>query len=221
MPITGPHRNQGDLDADKTAMLRLLGGEIHDSRVLAAMAQVPREEFVPEGLRGYAYANRALGIGHGQTISQPLIVGLMTQALQLGGGERVLEIGTGSGYQAAILSLLSSEVVSVERVAALRVEATGTLADLGYRVVVHDAADHVGWPEGAPYDAILVTAAASEVPEGLLAQLRTPGRLVVPVGDRRRQRLLRIRKLAGGVTREDLGECAFVPLIGESGFDEG
>lgn len=201
-------------------MLDLLRREIDDERVLVAMAQVPREEFVPPQLRPYAYADRALGIGQGQTISQPLIVALMTQALQLEGRERVLEIGTGSGYQAAVLALLAREVVSVERLTNLREDADETMKRLGYEVNIRDPGEELGWPAGAPYEAIVVTAAASEVPRALLDQLATPGRLVAPVGSRYRQRLLRVRKLPAGTTTEDLGDCAFVPLIGESGFPE-
>jgi protein-L-isoaspartate(D-aspartate) O-methyltransferase len=208
-----------DLSRGKAAMLEILSSEISDSRVLAAMAQVPREEFVPPSAARWAYADRAMAIGAEQTISQPLMVAIMTQALKLTGDERVLEVGTGSGYQAAILSLLARHVVSVERIADLRRRAEEALARLGYAVEVHDPGDVLGWPAGAPYDAIIVTAGAAEVPGSLLDQLATPGRLVVPVGGRTRQKLTRVEKHVGGKTLEELGDCAFVPLIGESGFD--
>lgn len=207
------------LSRDKAAMLDILAHEISDSRVLAAMAQVPREEFVPPALARWAYADRAMSIGNEQTISQPLMVAIMTEALRLSGDERVLEVGTGSGYQAAILSMLARDVVSVERLADLRERAAATLSRLGYDVDVRNPGSQLGWPEGAPYDAIVVTAAASEVPRALLEQLGMPGRLVVPVGGRLRQRLTRVEKHPGGTTRQELGDCAFVPLIGESGFD--
>ncbi|MEX2237055.1 MAG: protein-L-isoaspartate(D-aspartate) O-methyltransferase [Dehalococcoidia bacterium] len=216
-------RSGGDERRDRARadMLALLGREIADSRVIAAFAQVPREEFVPLELRPYAYEDRALPIGEEQTISQPLMVALMTQALKLEGNERVLEIGTGSGYQAAILSLLAAEVFSVERIASLREPAAATLSRLGYRVSVNEPSATLGWPQAAPYDAIVVTAAASEIPLRLLQQLTARGRLVVPVGQRGRQKLLRVTRYGGGTTTEDLGDCAFVPLVGESGFDSG
>lgn len=207
------------LSKDKAAMLETLAHEISDSRVMAAMAQVPREGFVAPGTARYAYADRAMAIGSEQTISQPLMVAIMTEALKLEGHERVLEVGTGSGYQAAILSLLAREVVSVERIPELRERAAATLQRLGYRVEVRDPGDQLGWPPGAPYDAIVVTAGASEVPPALVDQLATPGRLVVPVGGRTRQKLTRVEKHHGGITIQELGDCAFVPLIGESGFD--
>jgi protein-L-isoaspartate(D-aspartate) O-methyltransferase len=207
------------LSRERGAMIEVLSHEISDSRVLAAMAQVPREEFVLPGAERYAYADRAMSIGSDQTISQPLMVAIMTEALKLEGGERVLEVGTGSGYQAAILSLLAREVVSVERIAELRNRATATLQRLGYKVQVEDPGDELGWAAGAPYDAIVVTAGAAEVPQALVDQLAVPGRLVVPVGGRLRQKLMRVEKHHGGTTLQELGDCAFVPLIGESGFD--
>ena len=207
------------LSKDKAAMLETLAHEISDSRVMAAMAQVPREGFVAPGTARWAYADRAMAIGSEQTISQPLMVAIMTEALKLEGHERVLEVGTGSGYQAAILSLLGHEVVSVERIPELRERAAATLRRLGYKVEVRDPGDQLGWPPGAPYDAIIVTAGAFEVPPALVDQLATPGRLVVPVGGRTRQKLTRVEKHHGGITIQELGDCAFVPLIGESGFD--
>jgi protein-L-isoaspartate(D-aspartate) O-methyltransferase len=201
-------------------MLQLISREVGDERVIAAMAQVPREEFVLPELVRYAYDDRALPIGNDQTISQPLIVAIMTDALRLTGVETVLEVGTGSGYQAAILSLLAERVISVERVAELRERAGATLARLGFVVEIHDPGESLGWPANGPYQGIIVTAAAPVVPNALLDQLAVGGRLLIPVGERRGQHLLRLVKHEGGVTREDLGPCGFVPLIGEEAFPD-
>jgi protein-L-isoaspartate(D-aspartate) O-methyltransferase len=199
-----------------------IGREIRDERVLAAMRSVPREEFVPDEVRSLAYENHPLAIGYDQTISQPLIVGIMTQALQLRGEENVLEIGTGSGYQAAVLSLLSRQVVTVELVPELAAAAAARLRRMGFQNVdVHPAGGVLGWPDGAPYDAILVTAASPEVPRELLDQLATAGRLVIPVGSRDLQELVRIVKGPSGAERHNLGPCRFVPLLGRSGWPDG
>ena len=206
----------------RAALLAELATEVKDSRVLDAMAMVPRERFVPEDVRPFAYENRPLPIGYGQTISQPLIVALMTEALQLTGGERVLEVGTGSGYQAAILSLLATEVITVERIAPLARRAAQTLSELGYaNVQVHVVAEELGWPQGIPYEAIIVTAAAPEVPRELLEQLAPGGRLVIPVGPRDIQELVRIVKTPQGAQRHNLGACRFVPLVGKGAWPEG
>jgi protein-L-isoaspartate(D-aspartate) O-methyltransferase len=194
---------------------------VTDERVLEAMRAVPRHCFVPEHMRGSAYRDSPLPIGQGQTISQPYIVAYMTETLELAGGEKVLEIGTGSGYQAAILAHIAGEVISVERLARLAEEARNTLSDLGYdnvRVVVGDGTE--GWPEEAPYDAIMVTAASPDVPEPLREQLADGGRLVVPVGPRHTQQLVRIRREGDAFRREHLLDVAFVPLIGEHGWDK-
>lgn len=215
------HTSTDDLGKARTALLAELALEISDRRVLEAMAQVPRERFVPEELRPFAYDNRPLSIGYGQTISQPLIVAMMTQALQLIGSERVLEVGTGSGYQAAVLSLLAMEVVTVERVAPLAERAAAVLAELGYHnVEVRIAGEVLGWPEAGPYDGIIVTAAAPEVPRELLEQLALGGRLVIPVGSRDLQELVRITKTPQGAIRHNLGPCRFVPLVGRSAWPE-
>jgi len=209
----------GLLSRSRAALLAELATEVKDRQVLEAMAKVPRERFVPEELQPYAYENRPLPIGYGQTISQPLIVALMTEALRLTGGERVLEVGTGSGYQAAILSHLAAEVVTVERIAPLAERAARVLAELGYaNVRVHVAGPVLGWPDGAPYQAIIVTAGAPEVPRELLEQLAMGGRLVIPVGGRDLQELVRIVKTPSGALRHNLGPCRFVPLLGESAW---
>jgi protein-L-isoaspartate(D-aspartate) O-methyltransferase len=207
-----------DYKTARDALVRSLRREIRDERVLDAFARVPRERFVAPELRPYAYDDRALPIGHDQTISQPLMVAIMTQALRLRGGERVLEVGTGSGYQAAILSLLAREVVTVERVRPLAERAARLLRELGCaNVRVFLAGETLGWPLEAPYDAIVVTAGAAEVPQALVDQLAPEGRLVVPAGGRRLQQLVRVTKSDRGVTVEQLGECGFVPLISHQG----
>ncbi len=199
-----------------------IAGEVKDERVLDAMRRVPREEFVPEEARYAAYENYPLQIGYDQTISQPLMVAVMTAALLLAGNEKVLEVGTGSGYQAALLSLLAKQVVTVERIAPLAASAAERLRRLGYaNVEVHAVEDVLGWPEGAPYDAIIVTAASPEVPRPLLDQLAEGGRLVIPVGARDVQELVRIVKTPEGAKRHNLGPCRFVPLLGKSGWPDG
>jgi len=203
-----------DYQAAREAMVRSLRVEIRDERVLDAFGKVPRERFVPPEVQRYTYEDRPLPIGHEQTISQPLMVAIMTQALSLRGDEKVLEIGTGSGYQAALLSLLAREVVTVERIPELAGEAARRLQELGYtNVRVHVAGEALGWPDEAPYDAITVTAGAPGVPSSLVDQLAMDGRMVVPVGGRRLQQLVRVTKSDRGVTMERLGECRFVPLI--------
>jgi len=184
--------------------------------VLRAMGAVPRHELVPEGLRDRAYEDGPLPIGEGQTISQPYIVAAMSQALALSPGERVLEIGTGSGYQAAVLAELGAEVYSIELVPELAERARRDLDRLGYqRVVTRQGDGYRGWPEHAPFDAIVVTAAPESVPEALIAQLAVGGRMVVPVG-KWTQDLVLLRKQAEGVSREVLMPVRFVPMVGES-----
>ena len=210
-----------DYATAREKLVRAIRYEVRDERVLAAMARVPRERFVPPELRRYAYEDRPLPIGRGQTISQPLMVGMMTEALHLQGDERVLEVGAGSGYQAALLAELAAHVVTVERVPELAEEARRRLEELGYRnIVVHEAGSTLGWPKGSPYDAILVTAGAPRVPRSLLAQLSVDGRLVIPVGQRRVQQLLYVAETPRGTTVQKLGECRFVPLIGRGAWAE-
>ena len=210
-----------DLEQARQTMLdeHLRDRGVRDPRVLAAMARVPRQRFVGIELRNVAYSDRALRIDCGQTISQPYIVALMTQALALTGNERVLEIGTGSGYQAAILAKLAREVVSIERHEELSRQAGKLLEELGYRNVTLVVGDGtLGWPAGATFDRILVTAAAAVVPPALFEQLAEGGILVIPLGPMDRQVLQAIRKVSGAAVAVDLSGCRFVPLIGVQGW---
>jgi len=193
---------------------------IGDERVLAAMGRVPREEFLPERLRRRAYADSALPIGEGQTISQPWIVAAICQALELRGGERVLEVGAGSGYSAAVLAQLAAEVIGVERHESLAVAARRTLARLGaanVRLLVGDGSR--GLPEQAPFEAIAVHATAPVPPRSLLGQLADGGRLVVPLAGEGVDLLTLFRRRGSELLSEEIGPCRFVPLIGEEGFD--
>jgi protein-L-isoaspartate(D-aspartate) O-methyltransferase len=193
---------------------------IGDERVLAAMADVPREHFVPEGVRQSAYNDSALPIGHEQTISQPWVVAAICEALQLEGDESLLEIGTGSGYSAAVLARLARSVISVERVPELGETARRKLEELGIEnveVIVGDGSR--GYPEGAPYDAIAVHAATPEAPHSLLAELATDGRLVVPIATGTADLLTAFIRENGNLRQETIGPCRFVPLIGAEGFN--
>jgi protein-L-isoaspartate(D-aspartate) O-methyltransferase len=208
---------QDAFDQQRRAMISrdLRGRGIKDERVLAAMSTIPRHLFVPERQRSSAYADRPLPIGEGQTISQPYIVALMTELLELRSGDKVLEIGTGSGYQTAVLARLASEVFSIEILPALSQRAKNTLGDLGFKNVWLKVGDgFYGWEERGPFDAILVTAAAPKIPEALGQQLREGGRLVMPLGKQQDQRLVRARKSAGQLTIEDISAVVFVPLTG-------
>lgn len=211
-----------DLDEQRRQLivsLRKVG--IRDERVLEAIATVPREIFIDQAQRNLAYADRALPINMGQTISQPLMVATMTQALQLGGRERVLEIGTGSGYQTAILARLASFVISIERHEQLALQAAWHLAQLELsNVSVYVGDGSLGWPDAAPYDRILVTAAAPEIPHHLVEQLVIWGMLVIPVGSYERQELLIVHRAPWGREVRSLGSCVFVPLVGEGGWHE-
>jgi protein-L-isoaspartate(D-aspartate) O-methyltransferase len=209
------------LSRSKTALLAELAQDVSDRRVLGAIARVPRERFVPEDLRLHAYDNRPLPIGYGQTISQPLIVALMTQALELKGDEMVLEVGTGSGYQAALLSCLARQVFTIERVPELARRAQRIVGELGFtNVRVRVAGDTLGWPEESPYEAIIVTAGAPRVPRELLAQLAVGGRMVLPVGSRDLQELVRAVQGPKGPVMTNLGPCRFVPLVGVGAWSE-
>jgi protein-L-isoaspartate(D-aspartate) O-methyltransferase len=201
---------------------QLLARDIGDERVIAAMGTVPREAFVDAALRDQAYDDHPLGIGAGQTISQPYIVARMTQLLAVEPGDRILDVGTGSGYQAAVLAEAGCLVTSVEREPSLAREASDRLGDLGYadRVTVVVGDGTLGWPAGAPWDGILVAAAAPAVPEALLNQLGEGRRLVIPVGTRREQRLLVVTRHGDEWQERSDGPCVFVPLIGAEGWDD-
>ena len=192
---------------------------IKDARLIAAMQKIPRHLFVEEALQSQAYTDHPLPIGEKQTISQPYMVALMTEALLLKEKEKVLEIGTGSGYQTAILAEMSEKVFSVERIRPLAIRARTLLYDLGYFNVEIKIFDGTfGWVEESPFDAILVTAGSPDIPQPLIDQLATGGRLVIPVGDAFVQELFRVTKTETGVKKEDLGGCRFVKLIGKYGW---
>ena len=194
---------------------------IRDKLVIAAFGSVPRHDFIPPEYQGDAYADYPLPIGEGQTISQPYMVALMTQCLGLKGGERVLEIGTGSGYQLAILSRIAKEVYSVERFAGLAAGAEARMKRLGYLNFVIKVGDGtLGWEEHAPYDGIVVTAGAPGIPPGLLKQLKDGGRLVIPVGGELSQVLTIAEKHGADIKTAEICGCAFVPLIGREGWRE-
>lgn len=212
-----------DLNKAREKMVReqLIPRRIKDKQVLAAMGTVPRHVFVDEALWGEAYNDNPLPIGEKQTISQPYIVALMTESLELSGKEKVLEIGTGSGYQTAILAELARKIFSIERVRPLHQKARRILDQLKYFNVVLKVYDGtLGWPEESPFDAIIVTAASPEIPAPLINQLAINGRLIIPVGDRYTQTLKRIIKTEKGYDEEDLGGVRFVSLIGEHGWRE-
>ncbi len=203
----------------RSKLIRQLSREIRDPRVLEAMGRVPRELFVPTTSQHLAYENIPLPIEMEQTISQPFIVALMTKALELKGDEKVLEIGTGSGYQTAILCELARWVVSVERHPKLIDKAGKVLALLGYKNVdIHHAPKTLGWQKDSPYDAVIVTAAAPNVAQELLDQLAIGGRLVIPIGTPFEQELMQLVKQKDGAERRNLGGCRFVPLIGEGAW---
>ncbi len=194
---------------------------ITDQRVLNAMESVPRHLFVDEDLQDRVYDDCALPIGEGQTISQPYMVAVMTELLELKGDEKVLEIGTGSGYQGAVLSLLAAEVFTVERIETIALKTQERFKRLKYtniHVVVGDGT--LGLPEQAPFDGIIVTAAAPRIPDTYIKQLKVGGRLVIPVGSRFSQLLYQVRKIPSGITTSASTPCVFVPLIGKYGWDE-
>ncbi|MBW2494904.1 MAG: protein-L-isoaspartate(D-aspartate) O-methyltransferase [Deltaproteobacteria bacterium] len=212
---------RGELEIPRRRLSdRLRASGIRDERVLEAIARVPRHLLIPEALRGQAYKDASLPIGDGQTISAPSTVAAMTEALRLVGTETVLEVGTGSGYQAAILSRLVARVVSIERIPRLAARARTALDNLGVsNVVVHLGDGTAGRPSEAPFDAIVVTAGGPEVPKPLLLQLAPGGYLVGPFGPRDRQQLIRMRRDdRGEFSREELGPCRFVELLGTHGW---
>jgi protein-L-isoaspartate(D-aspartate) O-methyltransferase len=216
----GPDSNSNFEGARREMVARQIEERgIRDERVLEAMRAVPRHLFVPPAYVPASYTDEPLPIGAGQTISQPFMVAAMAEALMLEGSERVLEIGAGSGYQAAVLSRVAREVIAVEAQPALAASARERLQRLGYASVrVEEGDGSVGWPSEAPYGAILVTAAAPSIPPPLVEQLAYGGRLVIPVGGSENQELLRITKRTGEVSQESLYACRFVPLVGQYGW---
>ncbi|MCG8584682.1 MAG: protein-L-isoaspartate(D-aspartate) O-methyltransferase [Pirellulales bacterium] len=209
-------------DRERMVAEQLAARGINNAAVLSAMRRVPRERFMSKDQQPLAYQDNAAPIACGQTISQPYIVGLMTQALELTGNERVLEIGTGSGYQAAVVAELARDVVSVERHAELAEDAAATLTELGYENVDVVCADGtLGWPARAPYDRIIVTAASPTCPDALLDQLVDGGVTVIPIGEYDSQTLQRITKRGDRTQRVHLCPCRFVPLLGQQGWNPG
>ncbi len=199
---------------------QIISRGIKDEKLIAAMNKIPRHLFVEEALQSQAYTDHPLPIGEKQTISQPYMVALMTEALLLTGKERVLEIGTGSGYQTAILAELSEKVFSVERIRPLAIRARKLLYELGYfniEIKIFDGT--FGWTDESPFNAIMVTAGSPDIPQPLIDQLAIGGRLVIPVGDALVQDLFRVTKTEEGVKRDDLGGCRFVKLIGKYGWE--
>ncbi|NQT57254.1 MAG: protein-L-isoaspartate(D-aspartate) O-methyltransferase [Desulfobacteraceae bacterium] len=206
---------------ERMVKTQLIPRGINDKRVLEVMGKIPRDRFTEEALRREAYNDHPLPIGHKQTISQPYIVALMTEALELTDKERTLEIGTGSGYQTAILAELSEKVYTVERIKSLLVKSRNILAELGYNNILFKAFDGtLGWKEYEPYDAIIVTAGAPNVPQPLLDQLAEGGRLIIPVGNRFSQELIKMTKKRGKYIQKNLGGCRFVDLIGVHGWKD-
>ena len=200
---------------------QLIPRGIKDERVLEAMGKIPRHLFIEEALAGEAYNDHPVPIGEKQTISQPYIVALMTETLELKGDENTLEIGTGSGYQTAILAELSSRVYTVERIKSLLVNARKLLSELGYSNILFKAFDGtLGWNEYAPFDAIMVTAGAPSLPGPLMDQLADNGRMIVPVGDRYSQELIKVIRKGSNLKQENLGGCRFVNLIGVHGWPD-
>ena len=210
-----------DFEAARARLIEQLSTEIKDKRVLAAMSHIPRELFVPPESRRAAYEDRPLPIGLEQTISQPFIIALMTEALELTGSEKILEVRTGSGYQSAILAELARQVITVERLPALAETAKRVLDSLGYaNIELHLAEETLGWKSEAPYNAILVTAGAPNVPNDLLSQLAIGGHMVIPVGSRYVQELCKITRRKDKNLVQNLGGCRFVALIGKDTWEE-
>ena len=204
---------------EQMVKIQLIARGIRDPKVLSAMGKVPRHEFLPVQYKDMAYVDSAFAIGKGQTISQPYMVAKMTECLELGGDEKVLEIGTGSGYQAAILAQLSQEVYSIERIQDLADSASDTLKKLGYsnvKIFVGDGTE--GLKEYSPYDRIIVTAGATDIPPALIEQLKDGGMLVIPIGQRFSQILTTISKIGGKITKQESVGCVFVELVGRYGW---
>lgn len=207
------------LEEEKRKLAETLWNKgIRDERVLKAIYEIPREKFISSALRRFAYDDNALPIECAQTISQPFTVAFMTQVLEVKPGDRILEIGTGSGYQAAVLCRLGAEVYSVERIEKLHENAKSLLAELGYNVFLKLDDGTLGWEEFAPFDKIIVTAGAPDIPNHLVEQLSANGKLIVPIGDQQSQRLLVITNLKEGLAKKYYDYFKFVPLIGEDGW---
>ena len=210
-----------DFEAERARLIEHLSTEIRDKRVLEVMSRVPREHFVPPENQHLAYEDSPLPIGLDQTISQPFIIALMTEALELRGSEKVLEVGAGSGYQTAILAELARLVITTERLPVLAERAKSVLDSLGYtNIEVHLAEETLGWQSEAPYDTIMVTAGAPSVPVDLLAQLAIGGRMVIPIGSRYVQELYKITRRKKRNIFQNLGSCRFVPLISKDAWEE-
>lgn len=200
---------------------QIAGRGIKDVRVLELMGELPRHLFVDSGMQDQAYSDHPLSIGEGQTISQPYIVALMTEALALKGHEKILEIGTGCGYQTAILARLTAQVHSIERIKSLTLGARRILVQLGLRNIILRVGDGTqGWPDAAPFDAILSAASSPEIPQPLVDQLAEGGRLILPQGPANAQELMRLTKVDGRIKRENLGACRFVKLVGKHGWQK-
>jgi protein-L-isoaspartate(D-aspartate) O-methyltransferase len=210
-----------DYKTARAILMEHLSSEIKDRRVLEAMSLIPREKFVPAEYRNQAYEDKPLPIGWEQTISQPFIIAMMTEALELAGDEKVLELGTGSGYQTAILAEVARQVISVERLPALAESARQVLDELGYNnIEIHPAEETLGWNKEAPYEAILVTAGAPAIPDELMNQLAAGGRMVIPVGSRHIQELCKVTKRGDRNIVKNLGGCRFVSLIGKNAWEQ-
>ncbi|MDR3553382.1 MAG: protein-L-isoaspartate(D-aspartate) O-methyltransferase [Syntrophobacteraceae bacterium] len=206
---------------ERMVQAQVMARGVHDERVLEAMRKVPRHLFVDEALRDQAYSDHPLPIAENQTISQPYIVGLMTESLELKGAEKVLEIGTGSGYQSAVLAELADRVFSIERHPELGYRANSILRNLGYdNVIIRVGDGSLGWPDDAPFDGIIVTAGTPMIPQPLIDQLAMGGRLIVPVGDRIAQDLILVQRGREGIKKTNLGGVRFVNLVGKWGWKE-
>lgn len=213
--------NTVSLESDRSELFERISADVGDARVIDAMRRVPREKFVPEASAHVSYADLALPIACGQTISQPYIVALSVSALEIRQMDRVLELGTGSGYQAAVLAELAREVVTLERIEWLAQTARIRLGSLGYdNVIVRPAEEALGLPDEPPFNAIVVAAAAPRIPKELVAQLEIGGRMVVPVGSRTEQELMKLTRTEHGISAKTLGACRFVPLVGEGAWSE-
>lgn len=216
------HRHDFEVSRRRMVQDQLVLRGVRDPRVLKIMGEIPRHLFVDPGLAEQAYMDAPLGIGQGQTISQPFTVGMMTAALGLTGSETVLEIGTGCGYQTSVLAPLAKQVYTIERLKPLALSARRVLRQLGYKNIVLRVGDgSQGWPDKAPFDAILVAAGSPQIPTPLVEQLAEGGRLVVPVGDEINQNLMRVRRKNGRILVDNLGPCRFVRLVGEFGWRKG